>query len=231
MSQSRLPYGRRRLRTAAAISLLLLTACSAAPNGTPVAGTPPAADEPAGAGPAGLDGTIAYTFDSSSGSGGSTTTIHEQLNVMVHLTRNENLTFDDSGSTFTYADTSTSDDPQTVSSCGRHTESAGSGSGAFAAPGSISARYSDTTAPFLAIHAPYSETGTQKFLCTGLVTSASSQELVAPECNNNGTPGLNGTVAGNPSQAAAGQTIDFSCTEAMVIGSGLVKVSGTLTSR
>jgi hypothetical protein len=231
MTPSPVPFWRRTFRAAAAISALLLAACSAAPTGTPLTATPPAANEPAGSGPTGLDGTIAYTFDSSSGSGGSITTIHEQLNVIVHLIVNQDLTFDDSGSTFTYADTSTSDDPQTVSSCGMHTESAGSGSGSFASPGSISAVYSDTTPPFLAVHAPYSDTGTQKFLCNGLVTSATTQELAAPECNNNGTPGFNGTVVGNPSRAAAGQTIDFSCTEAMVIGSGLIKVSGTLTSR
>jgi hypothetical protein len=231
MTPSPLPIGRRTLWTAAAISALLLAACSAAQTVSPVTATPPAADEPAGSGPTALDGTIAYTLDSSSGAGGSTTTSHEQLNVIVHLTLNKNLSFDDSGSTYTYSDTSSSDDPQTVSSCGLHTESAGSGGGSFAAPGSISAVYSDTTPPFLAVHAPYSDTGTQKFLCNGLVSSATTQELAAPECNNNGTAGFNGAVAGNPSRATAGQTIDFSCTETMVIGSGLIKVSGTLTSR
>ncbi len=232
-----------------AVLALLLAACQAgapvSPGETPPSNTtsapnpngPSSPAEPvpsAGQEPTALDGSIAFALDSTNGSGGSTTETHQKLNVTVHLVAHADdpFTFVDSGSTFIYSETTGTDDPQTVSSCGEHQVSTGSGSGPFGPPGMITASYGDFNPEVdLTIHAPYSSTGTLTFLCNGLTSSSTTDELTESTCNTGGTGSLAGTIEpGNVMTIVPGQVIDFTCTETMAIGSGAITVSGTLTS-
>ena len=185
--------------------------------------------------PTALDGSIVYTFDSSVGSGGSTTTVNRELSVTIHLksTADDPFAFADSGSTFTYSESSTEDDPQTDSSRGLHLTSSGSGSGPFGPKGSIKAGYGDNNPEVdLVIHAPFSSTTSSTTLCNGLTNSSSDSGVTENvTCNTGGTDSLAGTIGpGNAMKIASGQVINFTCKEAPVTGTGGTTVTGTLTS-
>jgi hypothetical protein len=220
---------------------LLLVACQAGGAVTPPSNAPAATPAGAivpegGAEPTRLSGTITYDMDSTNGSGGSSTDIHRHLAANVSLVvqdADHPFTFVDNGSTFTYTETATADDPQTVSSCGSHRESSASGSGPFASPGKIVASYSDySPTADLIIKAPYTSSSSLKFLCNGLTSSDTTSDATEGlECNTGGTGELEGTIEpGGVEKIAPGQVVDFTCTEEMVIGSGSVKVTGSLTS-
>ena len=196
----------------------------------------PTPSRPTGGLPTGLDGSVVYTLASATGSGGSTTTMNRQLSVTVHLAAapDEPSTFGDAGSTFEYTETSSADDPQTASSCGLHRQSSGSGSGSFEPKGQITASYGDNSPEVdLTIHAPYSDQFSQIFPCNGMTSSDSSDEVTdSVECKSGGTGWLAGIIEpGNVMRVAAGQVIDFTCKEALAIGTGAITVTGKLTSR
>jgi len=225
------------------ILALLIGACQSGGVATPTGATvsTPAANpnDPAPVGsaePTKLDGTITYDMDNMNSAGGSSVEIHQHLNADVHLAvqdADHPFTFVDHGSTFTYTESSKSDDPQTVSSCGLHQESAGSGSGSFTPAGDAYASYPDYSPTVeLILKVPYSNDASQKFLCNGLSQSDSSDEVTTGlSCNPGGNDWLEGTIEpGGVMKIAAGQTIDFACTLTSPIGSGSTKVVGKLTS-
>ncbi|MEA2623582.1 MAG: hypothetical protein QOH08_144 [Chloroflexota bacterium] len=221
----------------AALGLLLagLLACCQPGAAGPAATGVSQATQAAGQGePVGLDGTLTITRDATNGSGGSTTESHYAISVTVHLVAKDGGPgFIDAGSTYSLIGTESSNDPQTTSQCGLHTEATNGGSGSFASPGLIVGHYgSNSPTVTLGIHAPYTSDSTGTFLCNGQTISGPSDLVEVPSCGDPSGGHVVGTIEpGNVMVPAPGQTVDFACSESFAIGNGATVVKGMLTSR
>jgi hypothetical protein len=222
------------------VALVVLAAAACGGQVTPAgAGTaPPDAPEPtqgAQAEVTGLDGTLTFASDAKNGAAGSTTESHGKLTVTVHLVAKDGGPgFVDAGSTYAYSETNRQDDAQTVSSCGLHVESSGSGGGPFATPDGLIVGWYGSNNPevSIGIHAPYTDASSSTFLCNGQTSNATTPSVATASCGDPSGGSLVGKIEpGNVMAVAPGQVIDFTCTEAFAIGEGGVTVSGTLTSR
>jgi hypothetical protein len=242
-----LPAAATARRGLVALVVLAAAACGgqvtpggSAPGSTVAADggtTAPDATEPAQSAQAevaGLDGTLTFTSDAKNGAAGSTTEAHGKLSVTVHLVAQDGGPgFVDAGSTYSYSETNRVDDAQTVSSCGLHVESSGSGSGPFVSPDGLIVGWYGSNNPevTIGIHAPYTDASSSTFLCNGQTSNVTTPGVATVSCGDPAGGSLVGRIEpGDVMAVAPGQAIDFTCTEAFAIGQGGVTVSGTLTS-